>query len=133
LPATFPNLRLAYLVGPGGAVRVLKAPADTPIGTLLGTPVLRANPFMVRMTTSDLVAWSARNLASAALAQDGVAADPARVARNRTAGKAKAKAEPSIPVRCSRGLVSCRRWISLAKKRVIRQRVAGNKGNAPGR
>ena len=118
---TFANLRLAHLVGPGGAVRILKAPADTPAVALLGGHVGRANPFLVRMTTADLVRWAARNLASPAVSTAKVAADPKRVA-----GSGGEAAKPAIRVRCNRALASCRRWIALATSRIARkERVAG--------
>lgn len=119
--ATFANLRLAHLVGPGGAVRVLKAPASTPAASLLGGPVARANPFLANLTAGSLVAWSARNLAVSELGRKTIAADPSRVARSGAPPQ-----KPEIQIRCNRGLASCRRWVSLAKTRLARkERIAG--------
>ena len=119
LDASFANLRLAHLVGPGGAVRVLKAPETTLAAALLGGAVARANPFLGRMTVADLVQWSARNLAAPGSTK--IAADPSRVANARTE-----PAAPAIRVRCNRSLASCRRWVALAKTRAVRkERVAG--------
>ena len=118
--ASFANLRLAHLVGPGGAVRVLKAPVSTPAVAVLGGRVARANPFLVRMTTGDLVRWSIRNLEAKALANSKITADPNRVGK-----AANTPAKPAIAVHCNRGLASCRRWIALAKSRLARkERVA---------
>ena len=61
--ATRANLRLAYLLGPGSAVRVLKARTDTPVLGILGGAVVRANPFMKGMLAGDLARWSERNMA----------------------------------------------------------------------
>jgi len=123
IDATFPNLRLAYLVGPGGAVRVLKTSPDTPVAPVLGGAVVRANPFLSRMTTGDLIQWSARNLASAELGKGSVEGDPSRVASRK-----RGVAEPSISVRCNRALASCQKWVALAKKRLATNRVAGTGG-----
>ncbi|MGD9803753.1 MAG: hypothetical protein AB7E81_10835 [Hyphomicrobiaceae bacterium] len=118
--ASFANLRLAHLVGPGGAVRILKAPASTPIISILGGQTARANPFLVGMTTGDLVRWSVRNLSASALGNAKIAADPKRVA-----GSGEPPAAPAIRVRCNRALASCRRWVALAKQRQSRpERVA---------
>ncbi|MGE3918226.1 MAG: hypothetical protein AB7F78_21240 [Hyphomicrobiaceae bacterium] len=108
---TFANLRLAFLVGPGGAARVLAAQPATRVASVLGTGVVIANPFMAGMTTAGLVDWAERNLASAELSKLQVAADPSR------AGAAP-RQKPAIAVRCSRGLVSCRRWVALATQRL---------------
>src|SRR5262249_20710849 len=63
LPATFGNLRLAFLAGPDGAVRVLKAEPQTTAVAILGRRVAQANPFMAGMSAADLARWSARNIA----------------------------------------------------------------------
>jgi hypothetical protein len=113
---------LAFLVGPGGAIKVLKADPLTPVASVLGSQVVLANPFMVGMTTADLARWSNRNLSAAALGSTRLSADPSRVA-----GSPKAASRPAIPVRCNRALVSCRRWIALAARRVTRH-AAGEGG-----
>ena len=63
LPASWPNLRLAFFAGPAGAVRILKSPADASVMSVLGPAVVRANPFLARMTAADLAAWSAHSIA----------------------------------------------------------------------
>ena len=107
---TFADLRLAYLVGPYGAVRVMRAPPKTPVSTLLAPAALRANPFMGGMTAADLIARAARDVS-----RDGAG----RYAPTRRAGKG-----PQIRVRCNRKLPSCRRWIALHLRKV---RVMENK------
>ncbi|HPG88689.1 MAG TPA: hypothetical protein PLD46_03480, partial [Hyphomicrobium sp.] len=62
--STFANLRLAFLVGPSGAVRVLAAKAEAPVVTLLGSTVVGANPFMRSMTAADLMARAARDVSA---------------------------------------------------------------------
>lgn len=62
IAATSANLRLAFLLGAGGAVRVLKSEPLTPLIAVVGAGVVQANPFMAGMAARDLVAWSGRNL-----------------------------------------------------------------------
>ena len=119
--ATFPNLRLAFLVGPGGAVRVLTAKPDTPISSVLGPTVIGANAFMRRMTVEDLIARAARDLATDVTAVAGIIPDPAAVA---VAGKTPRKARPKIAVDCDLSRPSCRRWLALATRKISRTRRA---------
>lgn len=115
--ATFPHLRLAFLVGAGGAVRVLSAKPDAPVGTLLGATFIGANPFMARMTTDDLVARCARDISTdrSSVAALDVDAD----AIQRAAG-AKASKRPKIAVACNLVRASCKKWLALANKRLSR-------------
>lgn len=55
---TFAHLRLSHLLGAPTAVRVLRAHPKTRLTKLLSSAVIRANPFMRRMTVSRLVSWS---------------------------------------------------------------------------
>jgi len=55
LPATFAHLRLSYLLGAPGAAQVLNAKPDTKLTKVLPAPVIRANPFMRRLTVAGLV------------------------------------------------------------------------------
>ena len=122
LETTFANLRLAFLAGSGGAIRVLKADPATLAITALGANVVQANPFMAGMTTADLAAWSARNLSASDLAKSQATPSPASDGSPRVAGILPAAArqrpvKPAITVNCDRGLASCRRWIALATRR----------------
>ena len=63
LNPTFAHLRLAYLLGAGGAAKVLKAPPQTGLAGILSAAVIRANPFMKGMTAAALVEKSARDIA----------------------------------------------------------------------
>ncbi len=123
LESTFANLRLAFLAGAGGAIRVLKAEPATLAITALGANVVQANPFMAGMTTADLAAWSARNLSASDLASAHATAAPAAVApiAGLLPGVAPVRPpKPTLTVRCERGLASCRRWVALATQRANR-------------
>jgi hypothetical protein len=111
--ATFANLRLAFLVGPGGAARVLSAKPDTPVATLLGPVVINANPFMSGMTASDLIARAERDIAAEPGSQAGIDADPKAIG----AAKKRAAAAPKIAVACNLKRPSCRKWLALAMRR----------------
>ncbi len=123
--ATFPNLRLAHLVGAGGAVRVLGAKPETPVVKLLGATVIGANPFMAAMTADDLIGRATREIAVKAKLDTIINPDPDAVASlaGQTGGHAKnakgkkAKARPAIAIDCNLSLASCRKWLALAKRR----------------
>jgi hypothetical protein len=78
---TFPNLRLAFLVGAGGAARILSSPPDTRAGTLLGAAVIGANPFMTNLTAGGLIARAARDIEADPKSLAGVTPDPERIFR----------------------------------------------------
>ena len=133
------NLRLAYLLGPGSAVRVLKAQPTVPVLSLLGGSVVRANPFMKGMTAGDLTLWSERNMAGRAtpdqspvIAVGGatvltseayehvslvnpLSAPLARSAARRTTVAATARRGLTVAAQplCRTTLASCRRWVAL--------------------
>jgi hypothetical protein len=112
---TFPNLRLAFLLGAGGASRVLAMEPNAPIAPVLGRAVMAANPFMRGMTAQDLVARAARDLSLEPTALAGIEGDKSRLRKNRRQG-------PRINIRCNLRLASCRRWLAL-KKRQLRNRA----------
>ncbi len=121
--ATFANLRLAHLVGAGGAVKVLAAKSETPVVTLLGVTVMDANPFMRSMTAEDLIARAARDIALDARLENVAGLTPSHDA---VAGvkKRHKKVEPVIQVDCDLARPSCRRWLALAKRNGTRTRRA---------
>jgi len=121
LTASFPNLRLAFLVGPTGAVRVLRSPPDTKVAAVLSSHALKANPFMVRMTVADLIAKCARDLLVAPGSMAGVIPEK---------GAGRAKPRPLIEVKCSLKRPSCRRWLALAKARLKRKQARKAKNRA---
>jgi hypothetical protein len=113
LPASFPNLRLAYLAGPGGATRVLRAAPDARVATLLSRGAMTANPFMAGMTAAELLAKCARDLEVGPGSMAGITPD--RPLPGRDASR------PKIAVKCSLGLPSCRRWLALQTAKLERK------------
>ena len=114
LQPTFGHLRLAFLVGPFAAARVLQAAPATPVGVVLGPAVIRANPFMARMSASNLIARTAREVGESvseidlaphvrvAVAQPTPVAQPRPVARALSARHA-----------CNPKLASCRKFADM--------------------
>ena len=105
LNPTFGHLRLAFLVGPSAAVRVLQVAPATSIAEILGSGVIAANPFMQGMSAADLIARTARDVGADQQAGPGgtVRAGP-RPPSARSA---------AIAPMCNQNLASCRRWVAL--------------------
>ena len=127
VPTSSAHLRLAFLVGPGGAVRLLKAEPATPVITLLGANVVQANPFMAGMAVRDLVAWSERSISGngANVATARIAARPE--ALRAATGPGSPIIVPKLavaPPPCNTALASCRKWIATVGKRPIKQLAA---------
>ncbi len=118
---TLPHLRIAYLLGPVGAARVLQATPGSRLSALLSQAVIQANPFMVGMTSSGLLARATREMlgkeAGARVAVVG--ADP----QAKSAARARAAA-PAIVVACNEKLASCQRWIALQTQKQLKIRNA---------
>jgi hypothetical protein len=104
LATSFTNLRLAYLAGPSGAVRVLRAPPQTKVAALLSSAAISTNPFLAHMTSEELIAKCARDLEADSASRDGIAADSSF-----TAGPGRLR----IKIKCNQKLPSCRRWVAL--------------------
>ncbi len=117
--ATYPHLRLAFLVGPGGAARLLRLPPAAPVGPVLGAGVIRANPFLARMSVADLVARCARDLA---VRPESVAGVVPKAGTVQLVG-VLAPAKPAVVARCNLDLPSCRRWLALAERRIERPKT----------
>ena len=66
LPATTLNLRIAFLVGPSAAVRLLKAPPHKPLKEVLSAHAIAANPFMSGATIAKLVQKAAADVSATA-------------------------------------------------------------------
>ena len=105
LAPTFAYLRLAYLLGPADAVRIIQAQAETPLVSLLSVEVITANPFMRDMSVAELIAKSKRDLA-------------------RDANDPYQHHEKSLPLQsqvaqapCNLRLASCRKYMALAVAR----------------
>lgn len=62
LPVTPGSTYLAHFAGPKGAVSVLNADPNAPVGQILGEAVVKANPFLANMTAADLRAWADRKM-----------------------------------------------------------------------
>jgi hypothetical protein len=105
---TFAHLRLAFLLGPGGAVRLVQAPSDQPVSRVFGAAVLRANPFMKRMTATDLIAKAGREMS-----ERGGEREPEVAAK----GRAAAGASTGSKLRCRPQLASCRKAMALEQRR----------------
>lgn len=74
LPVTPGTTYLAHFAGPQGAVKVLQADPNAPIGDVLGAKAVEANPFLKSMTVSGLVSWADKKM--------GAPAAPAPVQHN---------------------------------------------------
>lgn len=53
------TLYAAHFLGAGGASKVLRAPPDTPVASLVGPEVIQANPHLANMTVADFQQWAA--------------------------------------------------------------------------
>ncbi|MBO0763275.1 MAG: hypothetical protein J2P50_01585 [Hyphomicrobiaceae bacterium] len=62
LQATQVNVRLAFLVGPSAAVRLLKTPPDQPLEKVLSADAIAANPSMSGATVGELVQKAAADV-----------------------------------------------------------------------
>lgn len=113
LEPTFPRLRLAHLLGPQGAVRMLQAPAQTPATAMLGSAAASANPFLVGMTAEQLIARAARDLSVDPATRAAVTAGD--IPALRAPGKPRV---PGLLVRCNLDRPACRHWKALALMRV---------------
>ena len=154
LVPTFGHLRLAFLVGPTAAVRLIKASADTPAAEVLGGAVIKANPFMTNLSAAGLIARAERDISD----DRSRLVTPAPAPRERVAARRPAPREPRVPgswapgwvpnpnavtASCNGRLASCRRWIAMQdnRQRVLSQRArtlgkaasrAGKRGGRPG-
>ena len=108
LEVTSVNLRLAFLLGPAGATRLLRADEDTPVSAILSSEVLEANPFMASMTAADLLRKAALDISG----------------NGRITGLETGGGGPKIVIRCKLSLASCRRWVALRKRVLARQQRA---------
>jgi hypothetical protein len=77
LPVTPGTTYLAHFAGPGGAVKVLQADPNAMAGDVLGDAVVKANPFLAKMTARDLQAWADRKMGGSAPQPQPAPAAPA--------------------------------------------------------
>jgi hypothetical protein len=128
LTPTLPHLRLAFLLGPAGAVRILQAGPQARLSTVVGPGVIGANPFMVGISASGLVARATRDIyggpkigAPRAVA---VRPDP----QPRPAARARVGAPAvALTIKCNQKLVSCQRWVALKQQQAARNAQATTK------
>lgn len=66
LPVTPGSTYLAHFAGPQGAVKVMQADPNAPVGDILGSAVVKANPFLAGMTAQGLQAWAAKKMGASA-------------------------------------------------------------------
>lgn len=142
---TFGHLRLAFLVGPAAAGRLVKATPDTPTAEVLGTGVIRANPFMTKLSASGLISRAERDISG----DRTRLVFPAAASRDRFVARQPEPREPRVPgsgakgwgpnpkadtAACNLRLASCRRWVAMQdnKRRVLSER-ARTLGQAAGR
>jgi hypothetical protein len=125
LQPTFPRLRLAHLVGPGAAIRLLRVPPETRAAMVLGPKVIHANPFMAPLTAGTLLARAARDLEVHPETTAGIAG------RAGKGNRGKKREGLNVAVRCNLQLAPCRRWLALAERRLLK--AAAQKETAAGR
>jgi len=132
LSPTFGHLRLAFLVGPSAAVRLLQATPTTPVSEILGNPVITANPFMKGMNAADLIARADRDVGA------GHAVQIAQRSRARLAARGRPDPTAGVVATCNPSLASCRRWIALrvarlnGQKTPARSATSGKRDTRPG-
>src|SRR5262245_48753355 len=104
LRPTFGHLRLAFLLGPSAAAKVMQAAPTKPVSHILDGGVIVANPFMRGMTAGDLVARATRDVSpksQPAANQQIASAEPAAPAPAPAAPAPApaAQQEPEAPTR----------------------------------
>jgi hypothetical protein len=101
-------LRLAFLLGPGGAEAVISAKPETPVSDLLSKTAIAANPFLNGMSAEQFIDRAKREAA-------GLTPLPIMATTK------AAVAQPKVKVRCNLERASCRKWLALAKTRAVRR------------
>jgi hypothetical protein len=125
---TLPHLRLAFLLGPTGAARVLQAGPQARLSGIVGPGAITANPFMVGASASGLVARATRDIygPKAAPAPRVIAVRPEP--RPRPAARAQG-GTPAVAftIKCNQKLAACQRWIALKEAQITRNAQADAK------
>ena len=62
IPSTHANLHAMHFLGKGDGPKVLGAPDNAPISSLVGADKIAANPFLKGMTVGDFRAWSEKKM-----------------------------------------------------------------------
>ncbi len=110
IATTYGNLRLAYLLGPSGATRVLQAKPTTPVRRLISRAAVVANPFLAAMTADQIIERANRDISM----------DRSKQLAVRLEKKKKSKG-PRIKINCNLSRPSCRRWLALRKRKLAAQ------------
>ena len=116
LEPNFAHLRLAYLLGPADAARIMQAQQQTPVVRLLSPAVIKANPFMRSMSVTDLLAKSERDV----MRERSASAEP-QPTRADAAVRLKAATLRRMPqatraTRCKAKQASCRKFAAPGGK-----------------
>jgi hypothetical protein len=115
LEPTFTHLRLAYLLGPADAARIMRAQEQMPVLGLLSAAVINANPFMRTMSVTDLLAKTERDVMRdrSELVASSPQSHARPAARARTSGPQKTPHAVRTK-RCNPKLASCRKFLTLS-------------------
>jgi hypothetical protein len=127
---TFSHLRLAFLLGAADAVRVVEAEPQQPVVQVLSAPVIKANPFMARMTAADLLAKSVRDVERDRTQTMAVAGSlqVRSLAHARTgSGTIRRKAQAGRQEKCNPKLASCRKFSAMSAKKSAPSRTRASK------
>ncbi len=109
IATTYGHLRLAYLLGPSGATRVLQAKPTMLVRRLISRAAVVANPFLANMTAQQIIERANRDISMDRSKELAVRLQETR------------KSKPSgIRVRCNLARPSCRRWLALRKRKLAR-------------
>ena len=112
---TFAHLRLAFLLGPADAARIMQAQQHASVAELLSPSVIKANPFMRSMNVADLLAKSERDVTrDRPVAVTG----PQLIVRPRARVRpltVQATVPQSSTKRCNARLAACRKFSALSR------------------
>jgi len=120
LEPSFAHLRLAYLLGPADAARIMRADAETPVADILSIAVLKANPFMRDMSASDLVAKSERDVSRDAgeyLPATAVRGTVRSVTRTQSKVRSRQALSHAKQLQCNKKRASCRKFLAARTAR----------------
>jgi hypothetical protein len=115
---TFGHLRLAFLVGPSAAARLIQASPTTPVSSILVPGVLKANPFMAGMNAMDLLARAGKDVSADPREANDMTPHPrVRVVGASPRPRVRASVLATPKGHCNEKLVSCRRFMALQQRR----------------
>jgi hypothetical protein len=98
-------LRLAFLLGPSGALKVLSSKPEEHLSSIIAAKVLAANPYLKDMTVGELIERTEEEMAALPdMPKPSMPQRPAKLLK--------------VDVRCSLARASCRKWLALAERRL---------------